>query len=259
MSKCPGIQAGVSFSSGTPGHPAGCRKCSAPKNSAAIAINTRPTVMSLLLPGPRIAFPARIQPPPADDISRMTIVHGILSLGLARTRGICTMTTKRNIMIPNSRPDQRTLIFVAMLKDAASNAKPTKYAQNKRHGIYEGTLSMINLAPERCSAPKTANGMAKHKLLKATILSKPPARAISVFAAHSATRKSRMPALHIETTVGEISKNMARMVVCMWMPGVSSRALSRPESPFGVQKRSAVYTRPNGDFLELRRGLPAPD
>src|SRR6266566_9244378 len=144
-----------------------------------------------------------------------------------------------------------------MLKDADSNAKPTKYAQNKRHGMYEGSLSLMNLAPETCSAPKTANGMAKHKLLKTTILSKPPARAIPVFAAHSATRKSRMPALHIETTVREISKNVARMVVCMWMPGVSSRALSRPESPFLVQKRSEVYTHPNGVSLELRRGPPA--
>src|SRR6266851_2881826 len=144
-----------------------------------------------------------------------------------------------------------------MLKDANSNAKPTKYAQNNGHGIYEGTLSMMNLAPERCSAPKTANGMAKHKLLKATILSRPPARAMSVFAAHSATRKSRMPALHAETTVREISKNMATMVVCMSMPGISSRTLSRPESPFLVQKRSEVYTHPNGVFLELRRGPPA--
>ena len=84
---------------------------------------------------------------------------------------------------------------------------------------------MMNCAPERCSAPKTAKGMAKHKLLKATIFSKPPARAISVFAAHSAIRKSRMPALHIETAVREISKNVTRMVVCMWMPGVGSRAL----------------------------------
>src|ERR1700740_740991 len=112
-----------------------------------------------------------------------------------------------------------------MLKDADSNAKPTKYAQNKRHGIYEGTLSMMNLAPERCSAPKTANGIAKHKLLKTTILSRPPACAISVFVAHSATRKSRMPALHTETTVREISKNVARRVVCMWMPSISLRLL----------------------------------
>src|SRR5580698_1340633 len=118
-----------------------------------------------------------------------------------------------------------------MLKDAASNAKPTKYAQNKRHGMYEGTPSMMNLAPERCSAPKTANGMAKHKLLKTTILSRPLARAISVFAAHSATRRSRMPAPHIETAVREISENVARMVVCMWMRSVSSRALSGARFP----------------------------
>src|SRR5580693_605903 len=135
-----------------------------------------------------------------------------------------------------------------MLKDAASSAKPTKYAQNKGQGMYEGTPSLMNLAPERCSAPKTARGMAKHKLLKATILSRPPARAISVFAAHSATRKSRMPAMHIETAVREISKNVARMVVCMWMPGVSSRALSRSESLWEVQKRSEVYTHPTAFF-----------
>jgi hypothetical protein len=92
--------------------------------------------------------------------------------------------------------------------------------------MYEGTLSMMNLEPERCSAPKTANGMAKHKLLKATILSRPLARAISVFTVHSATRKSRMPAPHIETTERGISKNVARRVVCIWMLRVSSRALS---------------------------------
>src|SRR5260370_14220993 len=151
-----------------------------------------------------------------------------------------------------------------MLKEADSNAKPTKYAQNKRHGMYEGTLSMMNLAPERCSAPKTAKGMAKDKLLKATILSRPPPRAISLFAAHSATRKSRMPAPHIETTGREISKNVARMVVCMWMPGVSSRPLSvlhlgrnlllgfkngqkytpTPTAFFGIK------TRPGRDHLE---------
>src|ERR1700676_2520133 len=128
-----------------------------------------------------------------------------------------------------------------MLKDADSNAKPTKYAQNKRHGIYEGTPSMMNLAPERCSAPKTANGMAKHKLLKTTILSSPPARAISVFAAHSAIRKSRTPALHIETAVREISRNAATMVECMWMPSVSLRALSRARFHGSIQRCELYY------------------
>src|SRR5260370_17249111 len=100
-----------------------------------------------------------------------------------------------------------------MLKDADSNEKPTKYAQNKRHGMYEGTLSMMNLAPKRCSAPKTAKGMAKHKLLKATILSRPPARAIPVFAAHSATRKSRMPPLHLDAPVPETPNNMPQQLL----------------------------------------------
>src|SRR5579864_7881540 len=102
-----------------------------------------------------------------------------------------------------------------MLKDAASSANPKKYAQNNRHGIYEGTMGMRDSAAARCRAPKTAKGAAKHKLLKATILSKPRARAISDLAAHSATRKSRMPALHIETTVRGIAKNAARMFICM--------------------------------------------
>src|SRR6266849_3338431 len=259
MSKRPGIHAGVSFSSGTPGHPAGCRKCSTPKNRAAIAINTRPTVMSLLLPRPRIAFPARIQPPPANDISRTTITHGILSLGLARTRGICIIATKRSIMIPNSRPDQRTWIFVAMLKDADSSAKPTKYAQNNRHGIYEGTSGRTNSTLERCRAPKTAKGMAKHKLLKATILPRPLAPAMSLFAAHSATRKSRMPALHIETAVREISKKAARMVACMWMPGVSPRALSvlyLGQNLLLWFKNGQKYTPTPTAFLGDLRGYP---
>src|ERR1700751_4236407 len=114
-----------------------------------------------------------------------------------------------------------------MLNAAASSAKPTKYAQNKRHGMYDGTMSMRNFAPARCSAPKTAKGMAKHKLLKATILSSPPTRAISDFAAHRAIRKSKTPALPIETAVRENSKNVARMIVCiLWAPSVSSRALT---------------------------------
>src|SRR5208283_895057 len=141
-----------------------------------------------------------------------------------------------------------------MLKDAASNAKPTKYAQNKGHGMCEGTPAMMNLAPERCSAPKTAKGTAKHKLLRTTIFSRPPARAISVFAAHSATRKSRMPALHIETAVRENSKNVARMAVCMWIPRVGSRALSAARFPGSI--RPQIVQRRVGEdtfFAKLHR------
>ncbi len=37
--------------------------------------------------------------------------------------------------MPSSRPDQRTSIWAAMLTDAAINATPTKYSQNKRQGM----------------------------------------------------------------------------------------------------------------------------
>ena len=121
-------------------------------------------------------------------------------------------------MIPNSRPDQRTSILVAMLKDAAISAQPTKYTQNKRHGMYRGTRFMSNRGPKRCSAPKTASGMAKHKLLKATILSRPRAEAISLFAANTPIKKSAMPAEQVATTVGEVSKNVARLVGCIDFP-----------------------------------------
>src|ERR1700693_1812474 len=140
-----------------------------------------------------------------------------------------------------------------MLKDADSNAKPTKYAQNKRHGMYEGTASMMNLAPERCSAPKTANGMAKHKLLKTTILSRPLAPAIPVFAAHSAIRKSRRPAPHIETAVREISKNMARMVVCMWMGSAGLRAPSGHVFPVNTASNCTTKSRSGYFFAKLDR------
>src|SRR5580698_2514601 len=102
-----------------------------------------------------------------------------------------------------------------MLNAAASSAKPKKYAQNRRHGIYEGTRGRTKFMPERCRAPNTAKGAAKHKLLKATILSKPRARVISALAAHRPIRKIRTPAQHIETAVPGSSSNMARMVVCM--------------------------------------------
>src|SRR5580658_4281941 len=112
-----------------------------------------------------------------------------------------------------------------MLKDAASKAKPTKYVQNRCHGIYEGTSGMMSPASERCSAPKTANGSAKHKLLKTTILSRPRACAMSVFTAHSAIRKTTRAAPHIEAGMRENSRNMARIVGCMGIPGGSLRPL----------------------------------
>jgi len=102
---------------------------------------------------------------------------------------------------PEQQAGPAHLNFCGNAQGRGQQRKATKYAQNKRHGMYEGTVSMMNLAPERCSAPKTANGMAKHKLLKARILSRRQARPISVLRGPQRNSKSRMPALHIETAV----------------------------------------------------------
>src|SRR6202012_5262054 len=73
---------------------------------------------------PDIAFPdiapaARSQAPAPKANSRMAKIHPNLSPGVARAPGMSIMATKQNIAMPNSRPDQGTRIFVAMLSEAA--------------------------------------------------------------------------------------------------------------------------------------------
>src|SRR5215472_14698309 len=80
--------------------------------------------------------------------------------------------------------------------------------------MYRGTRAIRDCASERCSAPKTASGMAKHKLLKAAILSRPRALAMSFLAAHRPIKKRAIPAEHMATATG-IWKNAARMAECI--------------------------------------------
>src|SRR5215469_10451998 len=94
-----------------------------------------------------------------------------------------------------------------MLNDAATNATPTKYVQNNGQGMYLGTPWEMPLAAAKCSAPNTASGMAKHKLARTAILSRPAACAKSLFTAQSAIRKKTMPATDIAAAVRENSKN----------------------------------------------------
>src|SRR5215471_3625846 len=105
-----------------------------------------------------------------------------------------------------------------MLRDAAISAKPTKYAQNIRHGMYDGTRAARDRGLERCSAPKTANGTAKHKWVEATIFSMPRARAISFFAANSPIASSARPAPHIDKAVPENARNTSRIAGCIDLP-----------------------------------------
>src|SRR5262252_1555874 len=72
-----------------------------------------------------------------------------------------------------------------------------------------GTICMMPLAAAKCSAPKTANGRAKQRLARATILSRPPARTTSFFVASAAITKRTTAAEQVETTVRETSKKIS--------------------------------------------------
>src|SRR5258708_16609477 len=104
-----------------------------------------------------------------------------------------------------------------MLNDAAMSAKPTKYIQNERQGMYDGTI-FRGIPPERCSAPKAANGMAKHKGVRATTLSMPQDWVISFFAASRPIASSARLAAHIETALFKNSRNTPRIVARMDLP-----------------------------------------
>src|SRR5689334_2894447 len=84
--------------------------------------------------------------------------------------------------------------------------------------MYWGTRFMRARGMERCSAPNTASGMAKHKLVRATILSRPRALAMSFLAAHAPIKKRAMPAEHMATAGRERSENMKRMVEGIGLP-----------------------------------------
>ena len=107
-------------------------------------------------------------------------------------------------------------------------------------------MGIRSFAAEICSAPNTAKGMAKHKLLKATILSRPRAFAKSALAAHSAIRKIRMPALHIEAGVREIAKKTARGVVCMGYQAKNRVLYSVHVFPGSINRYKLYDEKPEG-------------
>src|ERR1035438_6742230 len=123
-----------------------------------------------------------------------------------------------------------------MLSDAATSAKPTKYTQNICHGRYDGTAASMDRWLERCSAPKTASGMAKHKGVRATILSMPRAWAMLFLAANSPITSRERPAADIDKAVPETARNAARIVGCIDLPNRYKLTEILRQSP--VQDRS---------------------
>src|SRR5215470_7559727 len=83
----------------------------------------------------------------------------------------------------------------------------------------------MNAAADRCSAPKTASGTAKHKLLNATIWSRAGARARAVLAATNPITRAMRPAAHIETAVRENSRKVATITGCTFIKFTSGASI----------------------------------
>ncbi len=67
------------------------------------------------------------------------MVHANRLLGSASAFGICIMQTNKKNINPSKVDDKRTYFLSVRLAAAANSAHPTKHAQNKCHGIHDGT------------------------------------------------------------------------------------------------------------------------
>src|ERR1039457_2809802 len=63
-------------------------------------------------------------------------------------------------MAPNRVAARRVCFRAMMLIPAAISAAPVKYAQNRRHGIHDGTILATPLPWVRCITPKNTIGRA---------------------------------------------------------------------------------------------------
>ena len=105
----------------------------------------------------RLYSPASAHAPPANERSLSATVHRNRLLGSATTFGMCIMQTNRKNINPSKVDERRTNFLTVRLVAAANSAHPTKYAQNKCHGIHDGTISAIPIGPPKCSGANTAS------------------------------------------------------------------------------------------------------
>src|SRR5580700_7105918 len=89
------------------------------------------------------------------------------------------MQTNRENISASRVDDRRTHFLKVRLVAAASSAHPTKYGQNQRTGIQDGTEFLTNSGPRKCSGANTASGTAKKTQPKVMSFSQPRAALIS--------------------------------------------------------------------------------
>src|ERR1700683_5352896 len=89
------------------------------------------------------------------------------------------MQTNRKNINPSRVDDKRTYFRAVRLAAAANSAHPTKYAQNKCHGIHDGTISEPRIGAPKCAGANTARERAMKTQPRAISLSQPRAASIS--------------------------------------------------------------------------------
>ena len=113
-----------------------------------------------------------------------------------------------------------------MLKDAASSAKPTKYAQNNRQGIYEGTSGQDGIYAREMQGAEDGQGDCETQIAQGDDLVQAASpRDIGLSRPQRNNEKEDTGAAHGNHRSRD-PKKVARMIVCMWMPNISPRALS---------------------------------
>src|ERR1700730_13136064 len=121
----------------------------------------------------RLAASARA--PPLKDRSRSVNGRPNRSRKLCTQGGASVSTTKKKNVKASKLAERRAWIFVTRLSAAAIKQAPTKYAQNRCHGIHRGTIEAMAFVSVKCSVPKAASGAAEKSGPNKTNLSNPRA------------------------------------------------------------------------------------
>src|SRR5271165_3130093 len=113
------------------------------------------------------------------------------------------MQTKRKNISPSRVDDKRTNFLKVRLVAAASSAHPTRYGQNQRAGIQDGTICWTNSGPRKCSGANTASGAAIKTQPKVMSLSQPRAALSALRRMKTPATRKRSPAKDIQKFVDE--------------------------------------------------------
>ena len=177
-----------------------------------IAPETAPVIFPVIAPA------ARSQAPAPNANSRMARTHGAVSRVLESARDVHHgHKTKHRDAEQQAGPAHQNFRGNAQRRGQQRKAEEIGPKQRPRHVRgHHGHKGFCGCEMQGAE-DRQRRGETNCSRLR---LCRDRGPAESSLAAHSATKKIRMPAPHIESTVREISKNAARMVSWMWTASI---------------------------------------